>query len=68
MRIDNIIKLTLVVVPVLFVVLGVFTTDSNKSTMLISGGLGSFGTLLKVTDNKEFVNNKLEVNEGEKID
>lgn len=68
MRIDNIIKLTLVIVPVLFVVLGVFTTDSNKSTMLISGGLGSFGTLLKVTDNKEFVNNKLEVNEGEKID
>lgn len=68
MKIDNIIKLTLVVVPVLFVILGVFTPDSNKSTMLISGGLGSFGTLLKGTDNKEFINNKLEVNEGDKLD
>lgn len=65
MKTDNVIKLILVTVPVLFVMLGVFTQDSTKSTQLISGGLGSFGTLLKVTDNKEFVKNKLEVNEGD---
>jgi hypothetical protein len=57
--------LLFIFVPVFFVVMGVFTEDTNKATMLISGGLGSFGTLLKAPQNKEFFDDKLEINERE---
>lgn len=65
MKIDSIIKLSLVFIPVIFVILGIASKDKDLSAMLVGGGLGSFGTLIKseFADKVELNQNKLEVNE-----
>lgn len=64
MKIDNIIKLSLVFIPVVFVILGIASKDKDLGAMLVGGGLGSFGTLIKseFADKVELNQNKLEVN------
>ncbi len=66
MKIDNIIKISLLFIPVIFVLIGVFSKDKDLSAMLVGGGLGSFGTLIKseFADKVEVNKNKIEVNES----
>lgn len=69
MTVENVIKLSLVYIPVVFVLMGVILSfvsgDKTTTSMLIGGGLGSFGTLMRTElgDKTEINRNKIEVNE-----